>query len=429
MSIEKLIYGFQPEQIGNFEIFFTIFLISTIYLFFFKIRKFYIVYFFILFIYIFLFVFLLSTNEIYEGTDRFGICGWLELSDQLQNGQSAYSLQANRFIQGEDYIKNLKISFYYPPPYILLYDFLCKLDNNIFNYVNILGFVIVALLAAKILDKNKIEVFIIIFTGLSSSLWMVRQGQVVFVELFFLVFSLYCYNKKNYYLGHLFFILFGLSRLYFLVLIIPILIFRNSKKEYFFTFFLGLFLIILQWELWADYFNLWLGVDGYLFGDVTTYSNRTSLFDEHLGRYAFSLFLVLRYFLNTFANIEWAETLIPTLSILLFVIVTSNFYVFFKFKNKNLLFRILVTISLNFLLYPVLKPYILTIYLVATVFLFKFKNELFVEFSMFLFCIAGVYGHIVTNIISSTFSMEIYQLVILSVHFVLSFNKKFEKLK
>ena len=429
MIVEKLIYGFKPEQFGDMEIVFSVILIALIYFNFSKIPNLYIIYFFILFLYIFLFVFLFSTNDFYEGTDRLGNCGWLELSDQLQNGQSAYSLQANRFIQEENYIKNLKISFYYPPTYIFFYELLCKYDNNLFNYINLIGFIFVALLISKIINRHKVKVFIIIFTGLSSSLWMMRQGQVVFIELIFLALSLNSYNKKNYYFGHLFYILFGLSRLYFLILLVPMLLFRNSKKEYFFTFLIGLFLIIAQWELWTDYFNLWLGLDGYLFGDVTSYSNRTSLFDEQLGRYAFSIFLVLRYLLNTFANVEWVETLVPALSILFLVIITSNYYVFYKFKNKSLLFRILITLALNFVLYPVLKPYIISIYLVVSVFLFKFKNDLYVKFSMFLFCIVGVYGHIVTNLISSTFSMEIYQLVILIFHFILSFNKKFDELK
>ena len=47
------------------------------------------------------------TNSNYEGIDRQGICGWIELSEELQNGQSAYKLQANRFIQGEEYVTNL----------------------------------------------------------------------------------------------------------------------------------------------------------------------------------------------------------------------------------------------------------------------------------------------------------------------------------
>ena len=116
-TIEKLLYGFQPEKVSDAEILFTIFLFLISYYYFKKLTNLKTLYYVVLVFYLILFSFFLLTNSNYEGIDRQGICGWIELSEELQNGQSAYELQANRFIQGEEYVTNLKVSFYYPPTY------------------------------------------------------------------------------------------------------------------------------------------------------------------------------------------------------------------------------------------------------------------------------------------------------------------------
>ena len=186
-------------------------------------------------------------------------------------------------------------------------------------------------------------------------------------------------------------------------------------------------MFLIQWNLWIDYFYLWFSSDGYLFGDVTTYSNRISLFDEQLGRYAFSILLLIRFLLNTFLNIEWSSTLFPSFILYACVLVTSNISIYYKFNKKPIFFRILIFIMLNFILYPVLKPYIFMFYFLAVIYLFQFNNTLYPKYSVFLFCIVGTYGHVVTNLISSTFTMELYQFIILNIHLVFTFSKKFKK--
>ena len=426
-TIEKLLYGFQPEKVSDAEILFTIFLFLISYYYFKKLTNLKTFYYVVLVFYLILFSFFLLTNSNYEGIDRQGICGWIELSEQLQNGQSAYELQANRFIQGEEYVTNLKVSFYYPPTYKFFYDYLCKVDGNVFNYINIICFILIALLVASYTDEERIKIFIILFTGLSSSIWMLRQGQVVFIEILFLILSLNSYKNHKYYFGHLFLILFGLCRVYFLVLLLPILIMRKVKKEFYFIVVVGIFIFSIQWNLWIDYFYLWFSSDGYLFGDVTTYSNRISLFDEQLGRYAFSILLFIRFLFNTFLNIEWSSTLFPSLILYICVLVTSNIFIYYKFNKKPIFFRILIFIMLNFILYPVLKPYIFMFYFLAVIYLFQFKNAQYPKYSVFLFCIVGAYAHVVTNLISSTFTMELYQFIILNIHFMITFSKKFKK--
>ena len=427
MIIEKLIFGYQAESFSELEIIFSIFIPILIYLYFKKFYEFKYLKFVILFIYLFVFVYFILLYPNYSGSDKNGNCAWLELESTINNGQSAYRLQANRFIQEEPYITNIKISFYYSPIFKPLYKFICSLDNYVFNVLNISSIFIVIFLLQKLINKNLVLNSALIFSGLSSYLWVIRQGQVIFIELIFLILGFYFYKNNKFLLGNIFLLLFGLCRIYFLIFLLPVLFLKKTRSANLGMSVFILIIFFLQKNLWFDYFFLWFSEDGYLFGDVTTYSKRVSLFDEHLGRYAFSVFLVIRFIFSSILNLPWSSTETLSLFIVFCLILISN-VVLIKFtKNKDLYNKILIFALTNFVLYPVLKPYILVVYFVICIALFDYKNKEFQHFTFFMFCILGLYGHLVTHLISSTFTLEIYQMTLIMFHFILSFNKRFSK--
>lgn len=425
--IEKLVYGSQPEQFSEFEIIFTFLIPLILFILVKQQKKQLFLSILILFTYFIFITFSISKNINYQGSDRIGNCGWIQLENIIDDGQSAYRLQANRFIQSDEIIKNLKVSFYYAPTYKPIYELLCKLDNFTFTVINLLFILLSSVLLSFIFKENLFLNLVLLFTGFNYVIWVYRQGQFVSIEMCLLIFSLYFYKNENINLGNIFLFIFGICRVYFLIIFIPLIFINKFKSKLTLTIFFGIMLIFSQLNLWSDYFYLWFSEDGYIFGDVTAYSNRTSLFDEHLGRYAFSIFLIIRFIFSTLNIGVWSSNLLPSFLILMTLIIVLNYVILKKIKDKTTLEIIIIFLMLNFLLYPVLKPYIFGFYIILTIGLFEFRTKEYKNFSIYCFTILSFYGFLITNLISSTLSMEIYQLILLLIHFSFTISSKYEK--
>ncbi len=354
------------------------------------------------------------------GWDKKSICRWTELSQEFQN-ISIYSVQLIDNINTLNY-NAPTFSLYYPPAIIDTVFFQCSIDNYVFNILGLCFFVVVSFFISRSLKNiNFLETLLLIQFGLSVYFWIFKSGQFFILETSFLVLGLVAIKNNREIKSVIFFIIFGIQKIYFLLFAFLL----NKKREILnIAIFFLVAINLINSSLIYDYFQFWFSSNGYIFGERVGYH---SFFDEKLSRSSISsLFLVKEVlfnlnFINTLAiSSQRLLLLLTTLFLSLIVYFLFNQFVSDSSQKVNLYLKaLLITI-----LFPLLKPYSLIVYLIIVLFI---SNELKKNYFLFSFSIL-----IFPNFISYTAMLrmdnsidypilEFSQLYILIIHFLATF--------
>ena len=313
------------------------------------------------------------------GWDKKSICRWTELSQEFQN-LSIYSVQLVDNINTLNY-NAPTFSLYYPPAIIDTVFFQCSIDNFVFNILGLCFFVVVSIFLSRSLKHiNFLETLLFIQFGLSVYFWIFKSGQFFIFETSFLVLGLMAIKNNKKIKSVIFFIIFGIQKIYFLLFA-----FILNKKSKFLNIAIITLVIanLVNYNLIYDYFQFWFSSNGYIFGERVGYH---SFFDEKLSRSSIStLFLIKEVFYN-FNFINTLQISSQRLLLLLTTLILSLLvYIFFKrfFSDSSEKVYVYLKALLITVLFPLLKPYSLIIYLIIVLFM---SNELKKNYFCFLRC-------------------------------------------
>ena len=361
------------------------------------------------------------------GWDKKSICRWTELSQEFQN-VSIYSVQLVNNINTFNY-NAPTFSLYYPPAIIDTVFFQCSIDNFVFNILGLSFFVVISFFISRSLKNiNFLETLLLIQFGLSVYFWIFKSGQFFIFEISFLVLGLIAIKNNKEIRSVIFFIIFGIQKIYFLLFAFLL----NKKSKFLNIAIITLIIVnLVNYNLIYDYFQFWFSSNGYIFGERVGYH---SFFDEKLSRSSIStLFLIKEVFYN-FNFINTLQISSQRLLLLLTTLILSLLvYIFFKRFVSDSPEKVYVYLKalLITILFPLLKPYSLIIYLIIVLFM---SNELKKNYFLFSFSIL-----IFPNLISYTAMLrmdnsidypilEFSQLYILVIHFLTTvFLVKFKK--
>ncbi len=121
-----------------------------------------------------------------------------------------------------------KYTFNYPPIFGQILDFLCDFGYQTNYYFFLLPALILFLLILRNENRNAFFSFIYLFGAFLALWWVLKTGNFVMLELLFLILFVWHYKKKSH-LSYFFLILFGIQRIWFLLLV-PILFFLDNTN-------------------------------------------------------------------------------------------------------------------------------------------------------------------------------------------------------
>ena len=121
-----------------------------------------------------------------------------------------------------------KYTFNYPPIFGQILDFLCDFGYQTNYYFFLLPALILFLLILRNEKRNAFLSFMYLFGAFLALWWVLKTGNFVMLELLFLILFVWHYKKKSH-LSYLFLILFGIQRIWFLLLV-PILFFLDNTN-------------------------------------------------------------------------------------------------------------------------------------------------------------------------------------------------------
>jgi len=361
------------------------------------------------------------------GWDKKSICRWTELSQEFQN-VSIYSVQLIDNINTLNY-NAPTFSLYYPPAIIDTVFFQCSIDNFVFNILGLCFFVAVSFIISKSLKNvSFLETLLLIQFGLSVYYWIFKSGQFFIFETSFLVLGLIAIKNNKEIRSVIFFVIFGIQKIYFLLFAFLL----NKKRALLNIAMLTLIIAnLVNYNLVYDYFQFWFSSNGYVFGERVGYH---SFFDEKLSRSSISTLFLIK---EVFFNLNFINTLEISSQRLLLLLTTFflSLIVYFLFRqfvsDSTEKVNVYLKALLITVLFPLLKPYSLIIYLIIVLFI---SNELKQNYFLFSFSIL-----IFPNFISYTAMLrmdnsidypilEFSQLYILIIHFLTTvFLVKFKK--
>lgn len=136
---------------------------------------------------------------------------------------TALSKSSNLSIYNIEY----KYTFNYPPIFEQLLGFLCEFGYQTNYYYFLLPAFFLFLLILKKENKNISLNFLYIFGAFLALRWVLKTGNFVMLELIFLILFIWYYKKKSH-LSYVFLILFGIQRIWFLLLL-PILFILDNR--------------------------------------------------------------------------------------------------------------------------------------------------------------------------------------------------------
>ena len=232
-----------------------------------------------------------------------------------------------------------KYTFNYPPIFRQLLDFLCDFGYQTNYYFFLVPALILFLLILRNENRNLFFSSMYLFGAFLALRWVLKTGNFVMLELVFLILFVWHYKKKSHFL-YLFLILFGIQRVWFLLLV-PILFYldnTNFAKKVKTIIFASLFALLVN----INSFNEFLG-------SIFNSNSQYNILRESPGHNTPSIYLGLLNVLNIDSNL-----------FLLIIYVLAGIYILFlilrKFKMSTDI-KFITTFTLVLLINPYLKPY------------------------------------------------------------------------
>ena len=232
-----------------------------------------------------------------------------------------------------------KYTFNYPPIYRQLLDFLCDFGYQSNYYLFLLPALLLFLLILRNENRNLFLSSVYLFGAFLALRWVLKTGNFVMLELVFLILFVWHYKKKSH-LSYLFLILFGIQRIWFLLLV-PILFFldnTNFAKKAKTIIFTLVFVMLLN----INSFNEFLE-------SILNSNSQYNILRESPGHNTPSIYLGLLNILNIDSNI-----------ILLIIYVLAGIFILFLILRKLKIstdIKLITTFTFVLLINPYLKPY------------------------------------------------------------------------
>ena len=353
------------------------------------------------------------------GWDKKSICRWVDLSQEFQN-LNIYSVQFTSNVESFNY-NAPTFSLYYPPAIIDTILLQCNFSNIIFNIFGLIFFIVASFIISRnLLNINFLETLIFLQFGFSVYFWIFKSGQFFLFESTFLILGLIALKKNKKIKSVFLFTLFGIQKIYFLFF--AIIIAKKKKLIYWFAIIVIL-LNAMNHDLIYDYMLFWFSDEGYIFGDRKGFH---SFFDEDFSSSSISTLFIIKKILFNFG---WIETVSISLQRIYLLLITFSLSVIIYFYFKKYFLN--TSDELNFylkaliitVLFPLLKPYTLIIYLIFIVFISNRMNRKYFLFSFNLILLPSLIAYTASNAVkdeSVYIMLEFNQLYILIIHFFIS---------
>ena len=338
---------FQIQYLINKYFFlFTIFNILTIFciIYFYKNYKkiYYPGYFLIIASSLYTFFFKIIPNLKLSGWDRNAVCGWINLANN-ESQYNLYSVQSQNLASTFSEIP--EFSAYYHPSLIFKFEILCELSPILFNSISLILVLFISITVGHYLENvNLISSLVLVSISFNTVYWLIVTGQFFQLELVTFTLGMLLLSKKYYKFSILLFFIFGIQKIYFLIIAFFLAI-KYFRFKGFLSFTSMLAIInLIPIKILKDYFNFWFSDEGYLFGSRL---GRHSFFNENFGLYNSSLMTLFKDIFSFF-NFN-----ISNMALLMFYgVLTGILYLVFRRNTKfiknydkdflNILFFILV---------------------------------------------------------------------------------------
>lgn len=232
-----------------------------------------------------------------------------------------------------------KYTFNYPPIFRQILDFLCDFGYQSNYYFFLLPALALFLLILRNENRNVFLSSMYIFGAFLALWWVLKTGNFVMLELVFLILFVWHYKKKSH-LSYLFLILFGIQRIWFLLLV-PILFYLDN------TNFAKKAKTIISASLFAMLINI-NSVSEFL-DSIFDSNSQYNVLRESPGHNTPSIYLGLLNILNIDSNL-----------FLLIIYVLAGIYILFLIIRKLKMssdIKLITTFTLVLLINPYLKPY------------------------------------------------------------------------
>ena len=232
-----------------------------------------------------------------------------------------------------------KYTFNYPPIFKQILDFLCDFGYQSNYYFFLLPALVLFLLILRNENRNVFLSSMYLFGAFLALWWVLKTGNFVMLELVFLILFVWHYKKKSH-LSYLFLILFGIQRIWFLLLI-PILFYLDN------TNFAKKAKTIISASLFALFINI-NSVNEFL-DSIFNSNSQYNVLRELSGHNTPSIYLGLLNILNIDSNL-----------FLLIIYVLAGIYILFLIIRKLKMssdIKLITTFTLVLLINPYLKPY------------------------------------------------------------------------
>ncbi len=232
-----------------------------------------------------------------------------------------------------------KYTFNYPPIFRQILDFFCDFGYQTKYFFFLLPALILFLLILRYENRNAFISSVYLFGAFLALRWVLKTGNFVMLELVFLILFVWNYKKKSH-LTYLFLILFGIQRIWFLLLV-PILLYldnNNFSKKVKTIIFTSLFAMLVN----INSFNEFLR-------SIFDSNSQYNILREVPGHNTPSIYLGLLDIINIDSNL-----------FLLIIYVLVGIYILFlilrKFKMSADI-KLITTFTSVLLINPYLKPY------------------------------------------------------------------------
>ena len=181
-----------------------------------------------------------------------------------------------------------KYTFNYPPIFRQLLDFLCDFGYQTNYYFFLVPALILFLLILRNENRNLFFSSMYLFGAFLALWWVLKTGNFVMLELVFLILFVW-HSKKKSHLLYLFLILFGIQRVWFLLLI-PILFYLDNTN----------FAKKVKTILFASLFGLLVNINSFneFLGSIFNSNSQYNILRESPGHNTPSIYLGLLNILN-----------------------------------------------------------------------------------------------------------------------------------
>ena len=232
-----------------------------------------------------------------------------------------------------------KYTFNYPPIYRQLLDFLCDFGYQTNYYFFLVPALILSLLIFRNENRNLFLSSMYLFGAFLALRWVLKTGNFVMLELVFLILFVWHYKKKSHFL-YLFLILFGIQRIWFLLLV-PVLLFLDN------TNFAGKVKTIISASLFVMLINI-NSLNEFL-DSIFNSNSQYYILKESPGHNTPSIYLGLLNLLNIDSNLFLLLTYVLVCISILILILR-------KYKMSTEI-KLITAFTLVLLINPYLKPY------------------------------------------------------------------------